>query len=87
MTAARFDRRMWRSMGVGMLALGVLLVVPGQAISAEQATDPVTFAKDVALILQEKCQVCHQPGSIGPMSGYLPRRAWGAPWVEHRSTC
>lgn len=27
----------------------------------------VTFTKDVAPILQEKCQVCHQPNSIGPM--------------------
>jgi len=28
----------------------------------------VTYAKDVAPILQAKCQVCHQPGSIAPMS-------------------
>jgi mono/diheme cytochrome c family protein len=28
----------------------------------------VTFAKDVAPILQAKCQECHQPGSIAPMS-------------------
>jgi hypothetical protein len=27
----------------------------------------VTFTKDVAPILQDKCQVCHQPDSIGPM--------------------
>ena len=80
MTDAKFHRRMWRSMGVGMLALGVLLVVPGQAISAEQATDPVTFAKDVAPILQETCQVCHQPGSIGPMSllTYEEARPWAS---------
>jgi hypothetical protein len=30
--------------------------------------DEVTYAKDVAPILQEKCQVCHQPNSIAPMS-------------------
>jgi hypothetical protein len=29
---------------------------------------PVTFAKDIAPILQQKCQVCHRPGSIAPMS-------------------
>ena len=27
----------------------------------------VTFTKDVAPIMQQKCQVCHQPDSIGPM--------------------
>ena len=27
-----------------------------------------TFTKDVAPILQQKCQVCHQPNSIAPMS-------------------
>jgi hypothetical protein len=29
---------------------------------------PVTFTKNVAPILQQKCQVCHQPNSIAPMS-------------------
>ena len=29
---------------------------------------PVTFARDVAPILQKNCQQCHQPGSIGPMA-------------------
>ncbi len=32
------------------------------------ADKPVTFAKDVAPILQEKCQGCHRVGSIAPMS-------------------
>jgi hypothetical protein len=29
---------------------------------------PVTFTRDVAPILQQKCQACHRPGSIAPMS-------------------
>ena len=29
---------------------------------------PVTFAADVARILQEKCQSCHRPGQVGPFS-------------------
>jgi len=28
----------------------------------------VTYAKDIAPIFQQKCQVCHQPNSIAPMS-------------------
>jgi mono/diheme cytochrome c family protein len=28
----------------------------------------VTFARDVAPILQKNCQQCHQPGAVGPMS-------------------
>lgn len=28
----------------------------------------VTYSKDVSRILQEKCQQCHRPGDIGPMS-------------------
>jgi hypothetical protein len=37
-----------------------------------------TFAKDVAPILQENCQACHRPGSIGPMSlqTYEEVRPW-----------
>jgi hypothetical protein len=38
------------------------------ALFAQQRAETITFAQHVAPILQEKCQVCHQPGSIGPMS-------------------
>jgi hypothetical protein len=52
--------------GVLTLVLALAAQVPP---AARQAAPPaVTFAKDVAPILQDKCQVCHQPGSIGPMS-------------------
>ncbi len=64
------------------LAPALLLAVPAQA--ANVATDPdpdpqVTFAGDVALIIQENCQVCHQPGGIGPMAltTYEEVRPWG----------
>ena len=46
-------------------ALAVAFVA-AQTPAATQAR-AVTFTKDVAPILQEKCQVCHQPNSIGPM--------------------
>jgi hypothetical protein len=46
--------------------LVVAAVTPG--IAAAQAPASVTFTRDVAPILQSKCQECHQPGSIAPMS-------------------
>ena len=41
-------------------------------------TAPVTFSKDVAPIFQAKCQECHQPNSIAPMSliTYQDARPW-----------
>src|SRR5437899_7999355 len=44
----------------------VLAVAP--AFAADTPAKPVTFSKDVAPIFQAKCQECHQPGSIAPMS-------------------
>ncbi len=35
---------------------------------ADEVPDAVTFAKHVAPIFRAKCQACHQPGSIAPMS-------------------
>src|SRR5262245_33069813 len=46
-----------------------LTVALGSASAAvAQTTGDVTFARDVAPIIQQKCQVCHQPNSIAPMS-------------------
>ena len=48
------------------------------AILARAQTGPVTFAKDVAPILQRACQNCHRAGSIGPMPllTYTDARPW-----------
>src|SRR3974377_1170095 len=42
------------------------------------AAGSVTFTKDVAPILQEKCQECHHKGSMAPMSlvTYEEARPW-----------
>ncbi len=53
---------------VGTTALARPSSVEGQSSPATGAGESVTFAKHVAPILQQKCQVCHQPESIAPMS-------------------
>ncbi len=62
-------------LGASALVLGAIFALPGAA-SAQQKQ--VTFSKDVSPILQAKCQSCHEPGSIGPMSlvTYQDARPW-----------
>lgn len=55
----------------GALLLAAALMADGDALRAqESATDvtDVTFTRDVAPILQQNCQICHRPASVGPMS-------------------
>ena len=49
------------------LALAIAVAVP-TATAAAQHDAGVTFAKDVAPIVQANCQICHRPASVGPMS-------------------
>ena len=72
---------------LGIVAAGALLVLPSVAFAADQAK-PVTFSKDVAPILQAKCQSCHEPGSIAPMSliSYEETRPWARAIRERVST-
>jgi len=54
-----------RARQVGALALGLgLMVTPAFAADVR----PVTFSKDIAPIFQAKCQDCHRPGQVAPMS-------------------
>ena len=78
MASVKFQAARWRRTGLGALALGTVLALPGSARSEESAGTAVTFTKDVAAIFQEKCQVCHRPDSIAPMSllTYEEARPW-----------
>ena len=63
----------------GLLTLVAAAGLPG-GTAAQPAGDEVqvTFAKDVAPIFQRKCQECHRPGSMAPMSllTYAESRPW-----------
>lgn len=62
--------------GFGVLGLLGTLAVP-TALSAQTTAQP-TFTKDVARIFQAKCESCHRPDSIAPMSlvTYEETRPW-----------
>ena len=60
---------------VVLVALFTVILTSG-SVGAQSAE--VTFAKDVAPILQRSCQTCHRPDSIAPMSllTYEDARPW-----------
>src|SRR5262245_46815652 len=67
-------RRTWKS---GLL-LTALIFVSMTTAGIAQSQDAVTFTKDIAPILQDRCQVCHRPGTFAPMSlqTYEETRPW-----------
>ena len=56
----------WIPSGTAVL-LALAVGLPHPPVHPRRAAPPVSFARDVAPILQQKCQVCHRPGSIAPM--------------------
>jgi hypothetical protein len=72
----RITRRQTRLV-LSAMTLGAVLVAPGAAI-AQDATP--TYSKDVAPIFREKCEACHRPGYIAPMS--LQTYAESRPWAR-----
>src|SRR5712664_3961650 len=62
---------------IGVPAIAVVLMCLVMAATTSAAAE-VTFSKDVAPIFQAKCQECHQPNSIAPMSliTYQDVRPW-----------
>lgn len=60
---------------VAMAVVGISLLLPAAAMAQSAAP---TYSKDVAPIFQEKCQSCHRPGQMAPMSlmSYRESRPW-----------
>src|SRR5688572_11249112 len=67
-----------RRVCIAVIFVGGVLMT-GEANAQPGAPSP-TFAKDIAPILQAKCQECHQPNSIAPMS--LVTFAEARPWAR-----
>src|SRR5438093_10998657 len=63
-----------------VIGIGVSAALCGSALAADTAsTKPVpTYSKDVSRIFQAKCETCHRPNSIAPMSlqTYEEARPW-----------
>src|SRR5262245_37007697 len=78
-------RTAWRM--VVWAALVATITLPQAAVAQQPSTvstrdggpSPV-FTRDVAPILQDKCQACHRPGYIAPMAfmTYAETRPWAA---------
>jgi hypothetical protein len=60
------------------LAASAFLMFSGISTAADLGNKPVTFARDVMPILQTRCQECHRPGTVAPMSllTYQETRPW-----------
>ena len=74
--------RVLKSAGVLAVLVAVALLGAHTGVSAQAPANAraggVTFAKDVAPILQKSCQSCHRPGQMAPMSllTYQDVRPW-----------
>jgi len=64
--------------GATVFAVVMLLLFSPTAAVAQDADTTPTFAKDIAPIFQESCQVCHRPDNMAPMSlmTYQESRPW-----------
>jgi mono/diheme cytochrome c family protein len=78
-TVDRITARLAMAGAFAMLASSAVALEAQQFASAN-ADREVTFSNEVARILQQNCQVCHQPGGIGPMSlmTYQDVRRWAS---------
>src|SRR6058998_77702 len=78
--------RRWQMKAIRTISMMALVMMAVVAAASAQA--PVTFTKDVAPILQNRCQVCHRPGTFAPMSllTYEDVRPWARAIKEKVAT-
>jgi hypothetical protein len=48
-------------------ALITALALHGDVSAQSEGASTVTYSREVSRILQANCQICHQPGQIGPI--------------------
>ena len=67
------------------IAIAVAASLSAVAVSAQESAQEVSWSGEVAAIFQEKCQECHRPNSIAPMSllTYAEAKPW-APIIRYR---
>ena len=67
-----------RRFSVPFIATAALILAAPRPSVAQTPGGQVTFTKDIAPIFQEKCETCHRPESIAPMSlrTYDEARPW-----------
>jgi hypothetical protein len=60
--------------------LAVASLTATAALGAAKSSPAVTFNEDVLPVLQERCQSCHRPGEVAPMSllTYEETRPWAS---------
>lgn len=56
------------SLGMCAAAAAALLVFQGEVAAQSEGGEQITYSNQVSRIIQANCQVCHQPGQIGPMA-------------------
>ena len=64
-----------RKLAGGVMLLPAMGLLTVESLTAQERDDQVTFTRDIAPLLQENCQVCHQEGGIGPMPLFTYQQA------------
>lgn len=56
------------SLSVFAAVAALTLVLQGEVFAQSEGGEQITYSNQVSRIVQANCQICHQPGQIGPMS-------------------